>query len=160
MPGGELSIGDLARSAATKVETVRYYERIGLLPPVPRSAGNYRSYSRPHVERLSFIRRARALGFAIEQVRELLSLADDRERACEAVDEIARAHLAAVERKLADLASLGRELEALIGQCHSGTVAECRIIQALADRPRHEPDMAGRNAPAEIGSLTREQCPS
>ena len=133
MATADFTIGDLARSTATKVETVRYYERIGLMPTTARTAGNYRAYARAHVERLSFIRRARALGFSIEQVRELLSLADDRSRPCAAVDELARTHLAAVERKLADLAALGRELEALLGQCHRGTIAECRIIQALAD---------------------------
>ena len=133
MRADEFGIGELARFTATKVETVRYYERIGLLPMAARTTGNYRAYSWPHVERLSFIRRARTLGFSIEQVRELLSLADDRGRSCEAVDELARAHLATVERKRADLAALGRELQALIGQCHSGTIAECRVIQALAD---------------------------
>lgn len=133
MAPGDLTIGDLARSTATKVETVRYYERIGLMPTTARTAGNYRAYARAHVERLSFIRRARALGFSIEQVRELLSLADDRSRSCAAVDELARVHLTAVERKLTDLAVLGRELEALLGQCRRGTIADCRIIQALAD---------------------------
>ncbi len=135
-------------STATKVETVRYYERIGLLPTTARTAGNYRAYSRPHVERLSFIRRARALGFSIEQVRELLSLADDRSRSCEAVDELARAHLATVERKRADLAALGRELQALIGQCHSGTIAECRVIQALADSGDPSAATPARAAPS------------
>ena len=126
------TIGDLARATGTKVETVRYYERIGLMPTTARTAGNYRAYERAQVDRLSFIRRARTLGFSIEQVRELLSLADDRSRSCIAVDELARAHLTTVVRKLADLAALQRELEALLGQCRRGTVAECRIIQALA----------------------------
>jgi DNA-binding transcriptional MerR regulator len=82
--------------------------------------------------RLSFIRRARDLGFPIEQVRALLDLADQRDRPCEAVDVIAREHLAEVDRKLADLAALRRELDSMIGQCRQGTVAECRIIEALA----------------------------
>ena len=138
----DLTIGDLAQATGTKVETVRYYERIGLLPLAARTAGNYRAYGRPHVERLSFIRRARALGFSIEQVRELLSLADDRGRSCEAVDELARVHLATVERKLADLTALGQELETLLGQCHSGTVAECRIIQALGGPGNALPNQA------------------
>ena len=148
MRADEFTIGELARFTATKVETVRYYERIGLLPTAARTAGNYRAYSRPHVERLSFIRRARALGFSIEQVRELLSLADDRGRSCEAVDELARAHLATVERKRADLAALGRELQALIGQCHSGTIAECRVIQALADSGDPSAATPARAAPS------------
>ncbi len=148
MRTGEFGIGELARSTATKVETVRYYERIGLLPMTVRTAGNYRAYGRAHIERLSFIRRARALGFSIEQVRELLSLADDRSRSCAAVDELARVHLATVERKLADLTALGQELETLLGQCHSGTIAECRIIQALADSRGRSRAMPGPGAPS------------
>lgn len=127
-----LNIGELARATATKVETIRYYERIGLLPAPPRTASNYRAYSAVHVGRLSFTRRARDLGFSIDQIRALLDLSDQRERPCEAVDGIARAHLAEVERKLADLTALQRELGSLIGQCQHGTVAECRIIEALA----------------------------
>jgi DNA-binding transcriptional MerR regulator len=129
---GSFSIGDLARATATKVETVRYYERTGLLPSPPRTGGNYRAYGPDHLARLSFIRRARDLGFPIEQVRALLDLADQRDRPCEAVDVIAREHLAEVDRKLADLAALRRELDSMIGQCRQGTVAECRIIEALA----------------------------
>lgn len=129
---GSFSIGDLARATATKVETVRYYERTGLLPSPPRTGGNYRAYGPDHLARLSFIRRARDLGFPIEQVRALLDLADHRDRPCEAVDVIAREHLAEVDRKLADLDALRRELDSMIGQCRQGTVAECRIIEALA----------------------------
>jgi Cu(I)-responsive transcriptional regulator len=129
-----MNIGELARAADTKVETIRYYERIGLLPPPPRTAGNYRDYSSAHVGRLSFTRRARDLGFSIEQVRTLLDLADRKEQSCEAVDAMAREHLAEVKRKLADLSALRRELESLIGQCRRRTIAECRIVEALAPR--------------------------
>lgn len=128
----DLSIGDLGRATDTKVETIRYYERIGLLPEPGRTAGNYRIYSRQHLGRLSFIRRARELGFSIEQVSELLGLSDQQDRSCEAVDAIAREHLKAVERKIADLQSLRRELSSLISQCGCGTIAECRIIDALS----------------------------
>jgi Cu(I)-responsive transcriptional regulator len=127
-----MNIGELARAADTKAETIRYYERIGLLPAPPRTAGNYRDYSAAHVRRLTFTRRARNLGFSIEQVRTLLDLADQKGRSCEAVDAIAREHLADVKRKLADLSALRRELDSLIGQCRHGTVADCRIIDALA----------------------------
>jgi Cu(I)-responsive transcriptional regulator len=126
-----MNIGELARAADTKVETIRYYERIGLLPAPPRTAGNYRDYSAVHVSRLAFTRRARNLGFSIEQIRALLDLADQTEQSCEAVDVIAREHLADVKRKLADLAALRRELDKLIGQCRHGTISECRIIEAL-----------------------------
>lgn len=132
MGGERLTIGDLGKATATKVETVRYYERIGLLPTPARTAGNYRSYDQGHLRRLSFVRRARDLGFTIEQVRALLDLADDRARPCAAVDAIAREHRAEVERKIGDLMALRRELDSLIGQCGRGTVAECRIVEALS----------------------------
>jgi Cu(I)-responsive transcriptional regulator len=130
-----LSIGSLARATGTKVETIRYYERIGLWPAPVRTRGNYRSYDESHLARLSFIRRARDLGFSLDQVRDLLRLADDRDRPCEAVDVIARQHLDAVERKIADLAALRDELADLIGQCGRGTIADCRIIETLAPSP-------------------------
>lgn len=126
-----MTIGELARTAQTKTETIRYYERIGLLPAPARTAGNYRAYAPIHAARLAFIRRARDLGFSIEQVRALLALADQSGQSCVAVDRIARAHLDEVTRKLAQLAALRRELEAMIGQCRRGTIAECRIIEAL-----------------------------
>lgn len=130
-----MHIGELARATDTKPETIRYYERIGLLPPPPRTEGNYRAYSAAHVSRLFFTRRARDLGFSIEKIRALLDLADRKEQSCAAVDAIARAHLAEVEQKLADLAALRHELETVIGQCRQGTVAECRILEALGPLP-------------------------
>ena len=127
-----LGIGELARTTSTKVETIRWYERIGLLAAPARTAGNYRAYGPAHLARLSFVRRARDLGFSLDKVRELLRLSDQQDRSCEEIDVIARAHLADVERKVADLAALGRELRQIIGQCGHGTVAECRIIEALS----------------------------
>lgn len=128
----QFSVGDLAHATGTKVETVRYYERIGLLPEPGRTSGNYRVYGVTHLNRLSFIRRARDLGFSIEQLRELLSLADQKDRPCEAVDVIAREHLSEVKRKIRDLQALRRELDTIISQCGCGTIAECRIIEALS----------------------------
>jgi len=127
-----LSIGELARKTATKVETIRYYERIGLLAEPARTTGNYRAYETAHLNRLSFIRRSRDLGFSLEQVRTLLDLSDQRQRSCEAVDAIARAHRDEVDRKIADLQALRRELDSLVDQCRHGTVAECGIIEALS----------------------------
>ena len=126
-----MTIGQLAKATGTAVETVRYYEKIGLLPKVARTSGNYRSYGSGEADRLGFIRRARDLGFSIEQVRALLSLADERDRECSDVDRLAKQHLAEVERKIAGLMALRRELSSLIEQCESGTVAECRILKAL-----------------------------
>jgi Cu(I)-responsive transcriptional regulator len=132
MAADTFSIGGLASATGTKVETIRYYERIGLLPQPGRTGGNYRAYARSHLGRLSFIRRGRDLGFSLEEVRELLRLSDDRDQSCAEVDRIARVHLIEVERKLADLTALGAQLRQLIDQCRHGTVAECRIIEALA----------------------------
>jgi len=127
-----LTIGHLASATGTKVETIRFYEKTGLLPAPARTEGNYRAYTAEHLNRLSFIRRARDLGFSLEQVRELLSLADDRGRSCSAIDAIATEHRLEVERKIRDLQALKAELDNLIDQCSCGTVAECRIIEALS----------------------------
>lgn len=132
MAAGILSIGLLAERTGTKVETIRFYEKCGLLPKPSRTTGNYRAYAPEHLNRLSFIRRARDLGFSLDQIRALLDLSDDRDRPCEAVDAIAKEHLAEVDRKIADLHALRRELDSMVNQCHCGTVAECRIIEALS----------------------------
>lgn len=127
-----MAIGALARATGAKVETIRWYEKVGLLPPPARSAGNYRSYGAPHLARLSFIRRARELGFSLDQVRALLGLAGQPDLPCGAVDAIAREHLAEIDRKIADLQALRGELGSLIDQCGCGTVSDCRIVEALA----------------------------
>jgi Cu(I)-responsive transcriptional regulator len=132
MPNTKYSIGALAEATATKVETVRYYERIGLLPEPGRTRSNYRSYGADHLARLSFIRRARDLGFTLDQVRQLLGLANSRDSDCCQVDAIAQDQLTDIDRKIADLKSLRRELRDLIGQCQRGTIADCKIIDALS----------------------------
>lgn len=132
MTDGHLSIGELGKLTGTKVETIRYYERIGLLAAPKRTTGNYRAYGPEHLNRLSFIRRSRDLGFSPDQVRALLDLSDDRDRPCEAIDSLAKAHLAEVDHKIADLRALRRELNNMITQCHCSTVADCRIIEALS----------------------------
>lgn len=130
----KLTIGKLASATATKVETIRYYEQIGLLAAPPRSAANYRTYEGEHLRRLSFIRRARDLGFSIDQVRELMGLADRRDQSCMAVDIIANQHRAEITRKITDLTALATELDTLIDSCSRNTVADCRILEALAPR--------------------------
>jgi len=132
MAGRHFAIGELGRLTDTKVETIHYYERIGLLPAPGRTAGNYRAYGPEHLNRLSFIRRSRDLGFSLDQVRALLDLSDDRNRSCEAIDVIAKEHLAEVGRRIADLRALRRELARMIDQCRCGSVAECQIIEALS----------------------------
>lgn len=127
-----LSIGKLARQTGTKVETIRFYEKNGLLPEPSRTEGNYRAYEPTHLNRLSFIRRARELGFSLDQIREFLKLADDRSQSCAAVDAIAKEHRKEVERKIQDLIALKSELDRMIDQCECGLVADCRIIESLS----------------------------
>lgn len=129
-----LTIGDLGKATGTKVETIRYYERVGLLPKPPRTSGNYRDYGQAELGRLSFIRRARDLGFSLDQVRALLKLSGDQSRDCTGIDRIAEAHLLEVDRKIADLTALRRELKAVIESCDGGTIADCRIVEALGPR--------------------------
>lgn len=126
-----LTIGKLAKAADTKIETVRWYEKVGLIDRPGRTNSNYRSYTSRDLARLTFIRRARDLGFSLDQVRALLDLASDPGRDCGSVDALASGHLAAVDRKIADLAALRRELAALLISCRGGSVAECRILEAF-----------------------------
>ena len=132
-----LMIGQLARQTGTKVETIRFYEKNGLLPAPSRTDGNYRAYEPGHLSRLSFIRRARELGFSLDQIREFLKLADDRSQSCAAVDAIAREHRKEVERKIEDLTALKSELDRMIYQCGCGLVADCRIIESLSPPARN-----------------------
>lgn len=129
----DYSIGDLARETGCKVQTIRYYEQIGLMPEPARSSGNQRRYDRRHVERLAFIRHARDLGFSIEEVRELLELSDRPDMPCDRADTIARHHLAEVEDRIARLILLRVELKRMIKQCRGGRISDCRIIEALSD---------------------------
>ena len=132
-----LMIGQLARQTGTKVETIRFYEKNGLLPAPSRTDGNYRAYEPGHLSRLSFIRRARELGFSLDQIREFLKLADDRSQSCAAVDAIEREHRKEVERKIEDLTALKSELDRMIDQCGCGLVADCRIIESLSPPARN-----------------------
>ncbi len=127
-----MKIGDLAKLTDTRVETVRFYEKEGLIPPPARSAGNYRLYEAEHLHRLSFIRRSRDLGFSLAQVRALLALADDTDAPCAEVDAITAANIAEIDRKLADLSKLRAELVRKLDCCSGTTIGDCRIIEALA----------------------------
>lgn len=129
----ELTIGQLAARTGCKVQTIRYYEQIGLMPEAARTNGNQRRYGRWHLERLAFIRHSRELGFPLDAIRELLSLADDPKRSCDAADRIARRQLEQVKSRLLRLEALKAELERMIVQCRGGRIANCRVIEALAD---------------------------
>lgn len=132
-----MTIGEAARATKLPTETIRYYEKIGLVPLPPRSTGNYRGYATQDVARLGFVRRARELGFSIDHVRELLDLAGRREHDCCRVDDLTRQHVSAIEQKIADLTILNRELNTLLSSCRGGRVAECRILEALVPAAAH-----------------------
>jgi len=128
-----MKIGELAKATKTKVETVRYYEKIGLLPVPERSAGNYRTYQPSPRARLTFIRHARQLGFTIDDIRSLLDLADHPSRDCIDANRIAAQHLHQVKAKISHLTRLRDELVRISGQCRGGIVADCHVIEALSD---------------------------
>lgn len=126
-----MKIGEIAKQTGLKIETVRFYETEGLIAPPERSGGNYRLYNSTHLNRLSFIKRARDLGFTLDQVRDLLRLADDPRGSCDEVDAIAELHDQEIDRKLADLTVLRSELIRWGSQCNATTIADCRMIDAL-----------------------------
>lgn len=131
-----LGIGKLAAIAATKVQTIRYYEDIGLIAPSARSEGGHRLYEPQDVKRLKFIRHARELGFGIEEIRELLHLSDTPDTSCAAADSIARSHLGQVELRIKKLQALRRELKRMVEECSHNRVSQCRVIEVLKDH-RH-----------------------
>jgi MerR family mercuric resistance operon transcriptional regulator len=126
-----MRIGELATRTGCNLETVRYYERIGLLAPPPRNASGYRSYARGDAERLRFIVRSRGLGFSLVEIRSLLTLIADHGHPCAEVDSIARAHLEQIETKQRELAEMAGELCRMIESCSPGTVDSCRIVKSL-----------------------------
>lgn len=128
----QYAIGALARATGVKVPTIRYYEQVGLLPVVSRTASNRRLYGEKEVARLRFIRHARELGFEVEDIRQLLVLSDKPNRPCREVDAIAQKHLSEINSRIRRLKSLKAEVTRMIAQCAKGTVAECRIIDVLA----------------------------
>lgn len=128
------AIGELARQTGTKVETIRWYERDGIMPAPVRTEAGHRVYSRAHLARLAFIRHARELGFPLAQVKTLLRLSDHPEQPCAAADAIAQEHLETVRSRIARLQMLEAELARMVEACGQGRVAECRVIEVLADQ--------------------------
>jgi DNA-binding transcriptional MerR regulator len=133
---GHLTIGALARAAHVHVQTLRYYEAQGLLIPSARTPGRQRRYTDEDQRRLHFIRHAREFGFSVEQIRELLDLAADRNRSCEQVDEVARRHRQSVRRRIQLLQELEGELDRMINECAGGSVCDCRVLEVLGDHAR------------------------
>ncbi len=127
----DLSIGRLSARTGCNIETIRYYEKIGLLAAPPRTAGGHRVYDGGHAERLGFIRRSRELGFSLDEVRVLLGLADGEEYDCGKVREITLHHLQGVKDKIRDLRRLERTLTMISNDCEGGIAPSCPIIEAL-----------------------------
>ena len=126
-----LAIGALSERTGVNVETIRYYERIGLLPPPPRSAGRHRLYGDLHCQRLVFIRRARDLGFSQADVRALLGLGMQHDLTCGEVNALTELHLAAIRGKIRDLKRLEGVLCALAARCSDDEVPACPIMDTL-----------------------------
>ena len=137
MARGELlTRGALAARMGCNIETIRYYEKAGLLPPPPRSQGGHRLYGQELVKRLNFVRRSRDLGFTLEEIREMLRLVDGRKYTCAQVEALAVRHVQEIRKKISDLRKLKSVLETMASQCSGGKVPQCPIFDALFDAHR------------------------
>lgn len=130
----KLTIGTLSEETGVNIETIRYYERIGLVPPPPRSQGRHRLYDDLHRRRLAFIRRARGLGFSLGDTRDLLGLARGHDLTCAEVKALTEQHIADIRGKIRDLRKLDRVLSELAGKCGGTKVPDCPILDALGMR--------------------------
>ena len=132
----DIPIGQLSRRTACNIETIRYYERIGLLPKPERTGGRYRVYGADDVGRVTFIRRARELGFKLSDVRALIGLSATGGKSCSTVRELTARHLAEVRAKIADLESMERMLASTVRKCDAGRRTSCPLIDALSSTRR------------------------
>lgn len=126
-----MKIGEVSAASGCHIETIRYYERIGLMTEPDRTASGYRRYRDADVERLRFITRGRALGFSLEEVASLLRLAEQSQLSCSDVDRLARIHLVDIQRRIADLQRMELELQRTIESCSGQERASCSILSAL-----------------------------
>jgi MerR family transcriptional regulator, copper efflux regulator len=134
-----MNIGQVAKSSGVSAKMIRYYEQIGLIPKAVRSDAGYRNYSASDAHTLRFIRRARDLGFSVEQISELLALWQDRERASSDVKAVALAHVVGLKSKIAELQAMAQTLEHLADHCHGNDRPDCPIIAEFAEpTPRVE----------------------
>ncbi len=145
-----IPIGELSRQTGCNIETIRYYERAGLLPRPARSEGGHRMYGTTHVMRLGFVCRARALGFTLDEVRALLRLVDERGRPCAKARDLAARHLEDVRAKIVDLRHMELALERTIAHCADGTAPECPLIEALFRKGERSPRAAHRHTGTHV----------
>jgi len=127
----DILIGEISRRTGVNIETIRYYERIEVMPKPKRSQGDQRLYDESQLNRLGFIKRSRELGFSLKEVRTLLSLIDSGEMTCSEVHALTVKHLSDVRSKIADLRKLERALKNLATQCSLGDVSDCPIVETL-----------------------------
>lgn len=130
-----LMIGDLARRTGTKVNTIRFYEDIGLMPEAARTSGGRRTYGEGQVRQLGFIRHARELGFSVDEIRSLIALSADPDQDCHEAGAIARRHLASVEDRITRLVALRDALSEATRSCEGGKIADCRVMEAITSVP-------------------------
>ena len=135
------TIGQLSKASGVGIETIRYYERIGMMPKVPRGPGGFRQYDEALLRRLSFIRKGKELGFTQKEVRGLLALVDEHSYTCGEVQEITQAHLHGVQAKVRDLRRLEGVLTNMVNQCAGGDVPSCPIVDTLFNPSRHADDV-------------------
>ncbi|RUS60404.1 MerR family transcriptional regulator [Pseudorhodobacter sp. E13] len=140
------SIGQLSKDSGVKVPTIRYYESIGLLPEPGRNTGNQRRYDGAARDRLRFIHHARALGFAVDDIRALIKMSDHPERPCMALDQIARDQLAKTRTRIARLQALEAELARIVANCEGEVVGNCSVLAALGDHSQ----CAGPHGPTAL----------
>jgi MerR family mercuric resistance operon transcriptional regulator len=128
-------IGNLSKQSGVNIETIRYYEKIGVMPAPGRNAGGFRIYEPDHLKRLSFVRRGRQLGFSLDEIRSLLRLVDGHGYTCAEVHALMLSHLAEIRRKIRDLRRLQRAMAEMAARCSGESVPECPIVDALFDAP-------------------------
>ena len=131
-PASELKRSDLARLTGCNLETIRYYENVGLMPDPPRTASGHRRYGPAHVERLHFVMRARDLGFTMEEIRGLLSLVDRGSHTCAEVERMGRHHLEVVRDKIRDLQAIEIVLAQTIARCTGSDTPDCPLLDVLS----------------------------
>ena len=127
-----LAIGELSRRTGVNIETIRYYERIGIMPNPPRTEGGQRVYGESHMKRLTFVRRGRELGFSLDDIRALLGLVDGGEFTCGEVKDLTVAHIGDIRRKIADLRRMEKVLKEIASKCDGGDVPDCPILEVLS----------------------------
>ena len=125
-------IGTLSAETGVNIETIRYYEKIGLIPVPPRTEGRQRVYDRTHLKRLTFVRRGRELGFSLDEIRALLGLVRGGDLSCAEVKALTEQHVADIRRKVKDLKKLERVLSELAARCRGNSVPDCPILEALS----------------------------